>query len=243
MKTPRFQIKLALACALCTGLSFLAMAQKSPTKKETLAKAAVSPADDNHKVVFEERFTLPLEAGWTWIREEPKAWKVENGALLLRVLPGYVYMDNNNAPNVLLRKAPVTSNVLVLEVFLENQPEIRYEHAGLYWYYDDDNYVCLLKEWMGDEVRLRIVHEKDGNGDISGESEYDAKGVWFRLVIAGAKATGYYRQTDHEDWRKMGQVDLPSTGEARVGLNAGGGSQNSARWARFSHFRILEQAE
>jgi len=208
-----------------------------------LIKTAISLADDNQKVVFEEKFTVPLTAGWTWIREEPKAWKVDDGALLLRVLPGYVYSDDNDAPNVLLRKAPVTPRVLVLEVYLENQPEILYEHAGLYWYYDDDNYVCLLKEWMGENVRLRIVREKDASGVISGESEYDAKGVWFRLVIADGKATGYYRQADKEDWRKMGQVDLPSKGEPRVGLNAGGGPPNSERWARFSHFRILEQAK
>lgn len=208
-----------------------------------IGAAIISLANDNEKMMFAEKFTSPLSAGWHWIREDPKAWKVENGTLLLRSLPGYLYLHENNASNVLLRKAPVTSKGLILEVFLENQPEILYEHAGLYWYYDDDNYVCLLKEWMGQEVRLRIVHEKDANGDISGESEYGAKGVWFRLVIAGDKATGYYRPTDKEDWRKMGQVDLPSKGEPKVGLNAGGGPQNAERWARFSHFRILEQAK
>jgi regulation of enolase protein 1 (concanavalin A-like superfamily) len=208
-----------------------------------IGAAIISLANDNEKIMFAEKFASPLSAGWHWIREDPKTWKVENGTLLLRSLPGYVHIHHNNAPNVLLRQAPVASKGLILEVFLENQPEILYEHAGLYWYYDDDNYVCLLKEWMGKEVRLRIVHEKDASADISADTEYDAKGVWFRLVIAGDKATGYYRQTDHEDWRKMGQVDLPSTGEARVGLNAGGGSQNSTRWARFSHFRILEQGQ
>lgn len=193
--------------------------------------------------MFAENFTSPLSAGWHWIREDPKAWKVENGKLLLRSLPGYVYLHHNNAPNVLLRKAPITSRALILEVFLENEPEILYEHAGLYWYYDDDNYVCLLKEWMGQEVRLRIVREKDAKGDISGESKYEAKGVWFRLVIGGGKATGYYRPPDKEKWRKMGQVDLPSTGEPNAGLNAGGGPENAERWARFSHFCLLEQAE
>ncbi|HWM24955.1 MAG TPA: DUF1349 domain-containing protein [Chthoniobacterales bacterium] len=208
-----------------------------------ISAAAISAADDNQKVVFAERFTAPLDAGWAWIREEPKAWKVENGALLLRVLAGYLYEGDNDARNVLLRKATVTSNVLILEVFLENQPKILYEHAGLYWYYDDDNYVCLLKEQMGKEVRLRIVREKDARGDISGESVYDAEGVWFRLVITSDKATGYYRPTENEGWQKMGQVDLPSKGEAKAGLNAGGGPQDAERWARFSHFRILEQVE
>jgi regulation of enolase protein 1 (concanavalin A-like superfamily) len=208
-----------------------------------MSTAAISLADTTLKVMFAENFSSPLDAEWTWIREEPEGWKVEEGRLLLQVLPGYLYKESNNAQNVLLRKAPPTSKVLILEVFLENQPQILYEHAGLYWYYDDDNYVCLLKEQMGKEVRLRIVREKDANGDISGETQYDAEGVWFRLVIAGDKATGYYRQTDNESWQKMGRVDLPTKGKAKAGLNAGGGSQDAERWARFSHFRIIEQDE
>jgi regulation of enolase protein 1 (concanavalin A-like superfamily) len=243
MKNNKLMTFVTIVSSLCTGLSFFALAQKDPPKEETIGTAAISLADVNQKVMFADRFTSPLSARWYWIREDPKAWKVENGTLLLRSLPGYVYLDSNNAPNVLLRKAPVTSKVLVFEVYLENRPKLVYEHAGLYWYYDDDNYVCLLKEQMGKEVRLRVVREKDATATFAGESKYDAKGVWFRLVIADGKATGYYRPTDKGDWRKMAQVDLPSEGEPKVGLNAGGGPQNAKRWVRFSHFRILEKAE
>jgi hypothetical protein len=56
---------------------------------QVIGTGAISLADDNQKVVFAERFTSPLDAGWAWIREEPKAWEVENGTLLLRVLAGY----------------------------------------------------------------------------------------------------------------------------------------------------------
>jgi len=206
--------------------------------------AAISAADDKPKVLFDKEFTSPLSAGWHWIREDPKSWKVENGKLLLRSLPGYVYTArDNNARNILLRKAPVTSHVLILEVFMENQPKTLWEHAGLYFYYDDDNYVCLLKEQVREEVQVRMLNEKDAEPTHAGEPRYDAEGVWLRLVINGDKATGYYRQTDKEEWRGMGQVDLPSKGEPQVGLNAGGGPENAERWVRFSHFRILEQAE
>lgn len=125
------------------------------------------PADVKQKVLFDKKFSSPLNDAWYWIREKPGAWKVENGKLMLRSLPGYVYIDNNNAPNVLLRKAPVTSGALTVEVFLENQPELRYEHAGLYWYYDDDNYVCILKEWMGTEVLVRLITEKDSKATFA----------------------------------------------------------------------------
>ena len=98
-----------------------------------IGTAAIALADDKPKVLFAEKFTSPLSAGWHWIREDPKAWKVENGTLLLRSLPGYLYPKHNDARNILLRKAPVTSQDLILEVYLENQPKILYEHAGLYW--------------------------------------------------------------------------------------------------------------
>ena len=78
---------------------------------------------------------------------------------------------------------------------------------------------------------------------FAGELTYAPEGVWFRLVIKGDTATGYYRQTDKEDWQRIAQVDLPSQGEPQVGFNVGGGPENAERWVRFSHFRILEQAE
>lgn len=208
-----------------------------------IGTAAISLADDKPKVLFEKKFTSPMSAGWYWIREEPKAWKVEKGKLFLRSLPGYVFVAHNNAPNVLLRKVPGTSRVLILEVYLENQPKILWEHAGLYWYYDDDNYVCLLKEQVPKEVAVRMISEKDSKPTFADDSTYTAEGVWFRLVIKRDKAAGYYRQTDKDEWRGMGEVDLPAKGAPKVGLNAGGGPPDAERWVRFSHFRVLEQAE
>ena len=212
-----------------------------------MGTAAVSLADDKPKVLFDQEFTSPLDAGWHWLLEEPKAWKVENGTLVLRSLPGgppgYVE-EEKGVRNILLRKAPVTSKDLIVEFFVENQPKLLYEHAALYWYYDERNYVGFLKEWMGDDVKLRLICKKDSERmQYVGEPTYAAEGVWFRLVVQGDKATGYYRQTDKEDWRKLGQVDLPSEGEPQVGFNAGGDPENAERWVRFSRFRILEQAE
>ena len=89
-----------------------------------IGTAAILLADDNSKIMFAEKFTSPLSAGWHWIREDPKAWKVKHGTLLLRSLPGYLYLKHNDARNVLLQKVPVTSKDLILEVYLENQPKI-----------------------------------------------------------------------------------------------------------------------
>ena len=43
------------------------------------------------KVLFEEQFTGELGKEWSWVREDPKAWRIEKGVLLLRILPGYLH--------------------------------------------------------------------------------------------------------------------------------------------------------
>ena len=71
-----------------------------------------------------------------------------------------------------------------------------------------------------------------------------AVGITIIVVeVSGGKATGYFRQTEKDKWQKMAQAELPGKGEAKIGLNAAGGSRDTDRWARFSQFRILEQTE
>ena len=197
------------------------------------------------KVLVDDPFTPEPAAGWSWIREDPAAWMVEDGELLLRVLPGYIYSDDDNAPNLLLREVPETSAFLVIEVFLRNQPVEEYEHAALVWYYDDDNYICHLKEQMGgdDGILLRYQLEQDAESEFIGERNYEPEGVWFRIDIKKNKAAGFFRNTDKEPWNTMGEFDLPVTGKPRLGVFAGGGVEDAERWAKFSSFRVLEQTE
>ena len=175
-----------------------------------------------------------------WVREEPKAWKVEDGALKILTLPGHLYAKHNDARNVLLRKTPETTKPWAVEVYVESKPKLQFEEAGLYWYSDDDNYISVVQENVGKGVNVRMMREKDGKPVALVEKKYEAEGVWLRLVIGDGKATGYYRQTDQDKWQKMAQADLPAKGEAKVGLNAAGGPKDTDRWARFHDFRILE---
>jgi len=39
-------------------------------------------------VVFEDTFKGKLGEGWTWLRENPKAWRIADDALELRIEPG-----------------------------------------------------------------------------------------------------------------------------------------------------------
>jgi regulation of enolase protein 1 (concanavalin A-like superfamily) len=196
------------------------------------------------RVVFAGGFRAPLDSGWSWLREEPKGWKVEGGSLHILALPGHLFANYNNARNVLLRKAPETSKPLAVEVFVESKPKLQFEEATLYWYYDDDNFIGLFRENVGKEVQVRMLREHGGKADwILFGKKYEAEGVWFRMEVSDGKAIGYYRQTAKEKWQKMGQGNLPGKSEAKIGLNATGGSKDTDRWAQFREFRILEQAE
>jgi hypothetical protein len=71
----------------------------------TGAAGADEPAKE--KVLVEEQFTGELGKDWSWVREDPKAWRLEKGALVLRTLPGYLHAKSNDSKNILLRPPQV----------------------------------------------------------------------------------------------------------------------------------------
>ncbi len=198
---------------------------------------------DSDKVLFKEDFSSKLGDGWSWVREEPKAWRVEKGALVLRVLPGYLHAKSNDSKNVLLRSVPdAKDGRLAVEVFVESAPKTTYEHAGLVWYYDDDNYVALFKEFLDGKPKLQMVTEKEARPQFA-VAATDAKGVWLRLLVSGKTVVSQYRASEKDDWKDVGKSELPVGGKAKVGVTAGGAPKDAERFARFEHFRIVRLAK
>jgi WD40 repeat protein/regulation of enolase protein 1 (concanavalin A-like superfamily) len=191
------------------------------------------------KVLFEEPFTDQLAKGWSWVREDPKAWRLEKGALVLRTLPGYLHAKENNARNILLRPLPKADKPLAVEVLVEGEPKVQYEHAGLVYYVDDDNYVALFQEVLGKTVELQMVIEKDAQPRFA-VAKHSAKEVSLRLLIAGGKITAQYKPSEKETWKTVGQGDVPAGDAARVGLMSGGAPKDAERFVRFRSFRILK---
>jgi regulation of enolase protein 1 (concanavalin A-like superfamily) len=206
----------------------------------TLATTLAGPGKAaEEKVLFEETFAGDLGKEWSWVREDPRAWRIDKGALVLRTLPGYLHAGNNNSQNVLLRPLPQSDKPLAVEVHVESEPKVQFEHAGLVWYVDDDNYVSLFQEVLGGKVELQMVTEKDARPRFA-VARHEAKGVWMRLLIAGGKITTQYRPSEKEEWKTVGQSDVPARGAARVGVMAGGAPKDAERHVRFRAFRILE---
>src|SRR5204862_4744081 len=62
-----------------------------------------SPAAD---ILFSDNFTNGLARGWTWLREDPKAWRTTEHGLEVLLQPGNMWGPANDARNVLVRAAP-----------------------------------------------------------------------------------------------------------------------------------------
>src|SRR3989442_832833 len=61
------------------------------------------------EVLFQDDFRGKLGEGWSWRREHPRAWRVTERGLEVRIEPGNMWGPANNASNVLLRAAPDTA--------------------------------------------------------------------------------------------------------------------------------------
>ena len=167
------------------------------------------------------------------------------GKLVVSPVGGSWWRQNRTSKNDLVRDAPKVENGdIAVEVFVENHPDQPYEHAGVMWFYDEDNYVTLNKEFFRDKEGLMFVVERNGAPDPpSGEVAYDREGIWLRLRLSGTRLTGQYRASDKDEWQEAGSHELPGSGPARIGLHAGYGTRKDKEAphpASFSRFRILQ---
>ena len=205
----------------------------------TSTLTAVAGDAAKEKVLFAEKFTDALDKDWSWVREDPKAWKLDKGALVLRTLPGYLHAKSNNSRNVLLRPLPKSDKPLAVDVFVESEPKAQFEHAGIVWYQDDDNYVSLLQEVLGGKVELQMVTERAAKPSFRTDPHKE-KVVLMRLVINGGKITTRFKPAEKNEWKVVGVSDMPMKTPAKVGVMCGGAPKETDRYARFREFRILE---
>jgi regulation of enolase protein 1 (concanavalin A-like superfamily) len=205
------------------------------------APVRAGAAEQEH-VLFTEVFKGKLADGWSLVREDAKGWRLDQGALVIRTSTGGLWLKDNNTQNIFLRTPPQTKDApLIIEVFVENEPTNAYEHAGLVWYGDDDNYVILVKEKVGDRQLVQLVPEYEGRPKVGfAEKAYQGKGVWLRMEVFGGKVRGQFRATEKDAWQTLGECDLPSKGEPRLGLLTGYAPKNMEHEARFRSFRILQ---
>src|SRR5579871_6192127 len=95
--------------------------------------ASIPASAAEPQLVFSDSLKGKLGEGWTWLREDPGAWRNSPQGMEIRVQPG----GKDTVKNALMRAAPDRgSGKYAIEVTVEylSQPTVKYEQAGLTWY-------------------------------------------------------------------------------------------------------------
>lgn len=195
-----------------------------------LVLSAFAPAAtaDEPQVLFEDRFDGRLAEGWAWVREQEDAWRLRDGALEIRLLPGHA----QTVRNALVRPAPERAGrTLAFEVTVEFTvpPKVQYEQAGLTWYHEGEPVFKLVHELVDGETCI-----------IPGKHPTETSTMHLRLVTRGDEFHAQFRPAGGEEFQTAAKGTLPAGGEHQISLQGYHGPDDAEHWVRFKHFRILE---
>lgn len=188
---------------------------------------------------FEDYFRGRLGDGWWWVREDAKAWRVTGEGLEVRMQPGNMWGGSNDAKNLLVRKAPDTSEQeVVVTVRVTNDPKEQYEQVDLVWYYDDSHMVKIGQELVDGQLSIVMGREERDQCRTVIIIPIEARTLELRHRVRGKEIVGEYRLPGEQDWKRAGSCDLPVHGEAKICLQFYQGPKEVERWARVSGFRM-----
>lgn len=183
------------------------------------------------EVVFKDDLAGQLEDGWTWIREHPEYWRINEKGLEIRVEPGVA----PTVKNALVRPAPDRARgTYAVEVTVTNvtKPIQQYEQAGITWYHEGKPVFKLVKELINGDLYI-----------IPGKKPMDKQSVRLRLVVTGDGFTAQYRPEGEAEFKTAATGKLPPPGADQVSIQCYNGPPDAEHWIRFSDFAILKLTE
>jgi hypothetical protein len=181
---------------------------------------------DEQVVLFEENFDGKLDEGWSWLRENPSAWRLQGDALEIRVEPGVAH----NVKNALVRKAPDrSSGKFAIDVTVTNaiKPIQQYEQAGITWYNDGKPVFKLVKELVDGQLMI-----------IPGRKPMSSEMVQLRLVVTSDSFIAQYRPNCEGEFQTAEMGKLPGPNNDQVSIQCYNGPADAEHWIRFDDFRI-----
>jgi regulation of enolase protein 1 (concanavalin A-like superfamily) len=193
------------------------------------------------EVLFADDFNGKLGEGWSWVREHREAWRVSERGLEVRVEPGNMWGDSNNAKNVLVRPAPdAAQGELEISVTFENRPTAQYEQADLVWYYDDSHMVKLGQELVDGKLSIVMGREEKDRTRTVKIVPIEAFKVQVRFLVKGNSLRGQFRPAGSDQWQEVGECDLPApaNGKPRISLQFYQGPSDAEHWVRVTEFRV-----
>lgn len=181
-------------------------------------------------------------APWEWVRPEAAGVRVAEGSLELRALPGTLWGKTNHARNQLVRPSPLPAGEpLTVEVTLTFAPEAQAEQAGLMIYFDDGNYVKVVREWLDGKRFLVMGVEKNDDGKAVAKVVEPSDTVTIRMTCRDRQVVAEARAAKDGEWKELGRCESPAeSGGAgmKLAISAYGGPEGQGRWSRFSEFVV-----
>ncbi len=197
---------------------------------EPLGKGKPAAAGKD-QVVFEDGFETKPGEGWTWLRENAKAWRIREGALEIHVEPGVAH----NVKNALVRPAPDRSKgtyAIEVTVTSNTKPTQQYEQAGITWYHNGKPVFKLVKELVRGKLLI-----------IPGAKPMDSKSVQLRLIVTANSWTAQYRPDAKGEYLTAAKGRLPAPGKDQVSIQCYNGPPDAEHWIGFDDFRILKLSD
>ncbi len=191
---------------------------------------------------FRDTFQGKIGPGWSWIREDPAAWRVSDKGLEVRVQPGNMWGAANDAKNLLVRPAPDPAQGEVdVSMTVTNTPLEQYEQSDLVWYYNDSNMVKCGQELVDGKLRIVMGREQGDKTRTIKILPLDSSTVTLRLLVKDNRIRGQFRTPDSKEWQEVGETDLPAAGEPKICLQFYQGPAKVERWVNVTEFKVSQK--
>ena len=180
----------------------------------------------DEQIIFEDHFSDKLDKSWSWLRENPDHWRIENGGLEIRVQPGVA----DTVENALLRPAPNRNEgSFAIEVTITNytHPTQQYEQAGITWYQDVKPIFKEVKELIDGDLYI-----------IPGKQPMPTQSVRLRLIVTADSWEAQYRPENETEFQTAKTGELPPPGNDQVSIQCYNGPPDQVHWIRFEDFCI-----
>lgn len=181
------------------------------------------------EIVFEDPLAGKMDDGWSWLREDPEAWRWTDEGLEIRVQPG----NAATVRNALVRPAPDRQQgKYAIDVTVTNHtlPKIQWEQAGITWYVDGKPVFKLVKELVDGE--LIII---PGRVPVPTE-EFET--IQLRLIVTADTWTAQFRSDLDGEFKTAAEGKLPPPNNDQVSIQCYHGPDDAEHWIRFQDFRI-----
>ena len=193
------------------------------------------------KIIFRDDFGGKVGEGWSWLRENPAAWRVTNNSLQVRIEPGNMWGGQKSGKNTLLRDAPDPSGrEIEVSVVVSNNPTGQYEQVDLVWYYADSHMVKIGFERVFGTNSIVMGREENDRTRTIAVIPIDATRVELRHRVKDNRIRGQYRASGTEKWRDAGECDLPVHGAPKISLQCYQGLPDVEHWAVIEQFTVKE---